>query len=370
MWDRLCQAVLVGVVTSLGGALQADQTADCPGDLTGDCVVDGTDLGIVLGYWGSTPPLADLNGDGIVDGMDLTIVLANWGDCGCDFDYSVYFYLDPGIRVDGAANAQASVDNEGQVWLYYKDGDPGEPGMQKRATSVDGLTFPPGIEPTDWLWHAKNIRLPDGFDALWRRVWWDMGQQVFRASSSDDGAFFIPQEDPCYEARPEDTLDIGITDCFVMQDGRVVLLYIGDMFGLNNVRRAESFDGGVSFTFVEDDVFGDADKGGTVNSFVDQRVVYLGGDRYRAFVMRDGKIYSFTSNDGGASFDTFDGELIAPDDIPGLAVRSLHDPSVVQLSDQRWRMYFTAFVDNDPPGPGGDDYEVILSASTDYPTFP
>lgn len=56
------------------------------------------------------------------------------------------------------------------------------------------------------------------------------------------------------------------------------------MFGVNNVRRAESIDGGESFTFVDDDVFGDVDKGGTVNSWVDQRVVSLGDDRYRAFL--------------------------------------------------------------------------------------
>ena len=82
--------------------------------------------------------------------------------------------------------------------------------------------------------------------------------------------------------------------------------------------------------------------------------------------MREGRIYSFTADENGDSFSTFDGELIGPDDIPDLAVRSLHDPSVVRMFDGSWRMYFTAFIDNDPQGPGGDDYEVLLSASTPW----
>jgi hypothetical protein len=46
------------------------------GDLNGDGVVDGADLGILLSEWGG--PGADLNGDGVVDGADLGILLAAW----------------------------------------------------------------------------------------------------------------------------------------------------------------------------------------------------------------------------------------------------------------------------------------------------
>lgn len=342
----------------------------CWGDLDGDCIIDGRDLSIVLGAWNTNDINADVNGDGIVNGTDLTLVLGGWGDCMCDYDYSLDFHVETGARVENAANAQAAVADNGMVWLYYKEGEPGEPGTLKRATSFNGYNFGVGVQPTDWLWHAKNIKIPEGFGVEWRRIWWDGGRKVFLTSISDDGALFLPQNDPCYEPRPEDTFDIGIIDCFVTPDGRVVLLYIGDMFGLNNVRRAESTDGGASFSFVDDDVFGDADKGGTTNSFVDQRVVELADGRYRAFVMRDGRIYSFTSNDGGENFDTFDGEVLAPEDVTDYAVRSLHDPSVICMADQSYRMYVTAFIDNDPPGPGGDDYEVIISADTGPPSVP
>lgn len=54
-------------------------------DLDGDGVVNGADLGTLLGAWGRCPPAAkapcaaDLDGDGIVDGADLAALLGAWG---------------------------------------------------------------------------------------------------------------------------------------------------------------------------------------------------------------------------------------------------------------------------------------------------
>ncbi len=49
------------------------------GDLNGDGIVDGADLGMLLGSWGPCGGCpADLNGDGIVDGADLGTLLGNW----------------------------------------------------------------------------------------------------------------------------------------------------------------------------------------------------------------------------------------------------------------------------------------------------
>ena len=44
-------------------------------------MVDGVDLAIVLGAWGSNDAAADVSGDGTVDGVDLAIVLGAWGGC-------------------------------------------------------------------------------------------------------------------------------------------------------------------------------------------------------------------------------------------------------------------------------------------------
>jgi hypothetical protein len=50
-----------------------------PGDLDGDGDVDGADMGLFLGLWGTSDPSADLNGDGQVDGGDLGLILQAWG---------------------------------------------------------------------------------------------------------------------------------------------------------------------------------------------------------------------------------------------------------------------------------------------------
>ena len=53
------------------------------GDLTGDGVVDVSDLLVLLGAWGSCGDGAscdaDLNLDGTVDVSDLLMLLGNWG---------------------------------------------------------------------------------------------------------------------------------------------------------------------------------------------------------------------------------------------------------------------------------------------------
>lgn len=48
------------------------------GDFNGDGVVDGIDLGLVLGAWGTNVPGYDLNNDGVVDGYELAFVLGLW----------------------------------------------------------------------------------------------------------------------------------------------------------------------------------------------------------------------------------------------------------------------------------------------------
>jgi hypothetical protein len=56
----------------------------CRGDITGNGVIDGIDLAIILSAWGSTRPTefdADIDNDGIVGGTDLAFVLSGWGPC-------------------------------------------------------------------------------------------------------------------------------------------------------------------------------------------------------------------------------------------------------------------------------------------------
>ena len=62
------------------GMLDRCERAVGDADLDGD--VDGADLALVLGAWGTGPSVFDLNGDGLVDGADLARVLANWESAG------------------------------------------------------------------------------------------------------------------------------------------------------------------------------------------------------------------------------------------------------------------------------------------------
>ena len=53
----------------------------CSCDLNCDARVDGQDLGVLLGDWGSAGTPSDINGDGTVDGQDLGVLLGSWGAC-------------------------------------------------------------------------------------------------------------------------------------------------------------------------------------------------------------------------------------------------------------------------------------------------
>lgn len=51
----------------------------CPADLSGDGIVNGGDIGLLLAAWGT--PDVDLDGDGTTGGADLGLILAAWGPC-------------------------------------------------------------------------------------------------------------------------------------------------------------------------------------------------------------------------------------------------------------------------------------------------
>jgi hypothetical protein len=61
------------------GLTRAPET--CPADINNDNVVDGSDLGLLLGAWGTDSLLLDLNNDGVVNRSDQGILLGQWGVC-------------------------------------------------------------------------------------------------------------------------------------------------------------------------------------------------------------------------------------------------------------------------------------------------
>ena len=61
----------------------APTICDCLADLSGDGVVNGGDLGLLLSAWGTAGPTGagDVNHDGLIDGADLSMLLSSWGIC-------------------------------------------------------------------------------------------------------------------------------------------------------------------------------------------------------------------------------------------------------------------------------------------------
>ena len=58
-----------------------DECVPCRADLDADRLVNGDDLGILLGAWGTAGTVADLDANGIVNGDDLGLLLRAWGPC-------------------------------------------------------------------------------------------------------------------------------------------------------------------------------------------------------------------------------------------------------------------------------------------------
>ena len=70
---------LTAVVGVDGVWIDASDAPGTPGDLNEDGVVNGADLGIMLGAWGACAGCAaDLDGDGAVNGVDLGMLLSAW----------------------------------------------------------------------------------------------------------------------------------------------------------------------------------------------------------------------------------------------------------------------------------------------------
>jgi len=110
----------------------------CIADITGDRVVDGSDLANVLAQWGPCDPLgscsANISGDSGVDGADLAMVLASWGSCPVvvpAWATLVEAHPDPAIVHD--ASLRASIIATGYAWR-----------VRDTATQIEMVLIPPG----------------------------------------------------------------------------------------------------------------------------------------------------------------------------------------------------------------------------------
>lgn len=70
--------VTTGAMTTYANVTVESVPQPLLGDINGDGVVNGGDIAMVLGAWGTNDAAADLNDDGVVAGADISIVLSNW----------------------------------------------------------------------------------------------------------------------------------------------------------------------------------------------------------------------------------------------------------------------------------------------------
>ena len=66
--------------TDNGGNLILDECPLCPGDTTGDGLIDINDVMHILSAWGSDDVNADFDENGLVDVNDVLILLSRFGE--------------------------------------------------------------------------------------------------------------------------------------------------------------------------------------------------------------------------------------------------------------------------------------------------
>jgi hypothetical protein len=254
--------------------------------------------------------------------------------------------------------AKARIGENGLVYLFYNDTS-GKKLKDPIASSYDGLLFTKGETSDGSVRHPYAVELPDG---TWRQYILTK-DNVITSESSLDGTVFTQDEGIRYSPSEEDRGTLGTYDIFVDTNGGVVLLYVADLRGLNNVRRAYSppSDNGWTFSYERGNVLGDDEAGGGSRTYVDIKSVSLPDGRRRLFAMRGGtQILSFISDTELRSFSLEPGVRLLKSDFTAREVISLHDPMVIKIKDDRYRMYLHLLITDAT----GAKRTVIVSATT------
>jgi formylglycine-generating enzyme required for sulfatase activity len=112
----------------------AARAQSCAGDLNGDGVINGADLGQLLAAWGPCGSCAaDVNANGVVDGADLGVQLGNWGECLTIPAWATLVEAQPDPAVVTDPELRAAIAATGLAWR-----------VRDTATQVEMLLVPPG----------------------------------------------------------------------------------------------------------------------------------------------------------------------------------------------------------------------------------
>jgi formylglycine-generating enzyme required for sulfatase activity len=159
----LCQSVAQAPLTVvLVAALVAMTTrpamGQCPGDITGNGMVNGADLGLVLAAWGSDgtdEPGSDINADGLVNGADLAFVIGAFGPCITVPSWATLIEAQPDPAVVWDADLRAAITATGLAWR-----------VRDTATQMEMLLIPPGtfqMGEEGWATPVHQVTLTNAF---------------------------------------------------------------------------------------------------------------------------------------------------------------------------------------------------------------
>lgn len=255
------------------------------------------------------------------------------------------FTPDTGKRVEVASNAGLQWQADGTLAMVFEDLAQGGEWVRFASSGSDYLEFGSATKlKTQVPYRATKLA-----DGTYRAYGFDPTRKSTNACltslSSTDGVTFTEDSGCRYTLQADDEGSIGTYETYIQADGKVVLLYVGDLYGKNNIRRAVSTDGGWTFTFDRGNVVGDDSFGGGGRSFVDQRIVKLSDGTYVLIAMSSGSIYGFTSADGDV-FNQLPELVLSVSDFQSIdsTYISLHDPQITVLPDGRYRIYVTALI--------------------------
>lgn len=285
-------------------------------------------------------------------------------DANLDLAADLLFIPDAGVRLTDASNPGVKFADTDTLALLYENqaAAPGASrhGLANATADSDWLNFTVDAAPVD----PDNFRahtLPDGTCRAYgynNTKGLGAGETGMTSRSAQDCITFTSDTGTRYDLQPDDNGSLGVYDFFNDNVGGVVMLYIGDLYGVNNVRRAYSTDNGWTFTFTNSNVLSDAELGGGSKSYVDEKTIRLSDGRVRLIAMRQGTIYSFISTDDGKTFSQEAGTRMTPSDFTEFELSSFNDPQIIQLPDGRYRIYATAYFADRERLP------VIVSATT------
>ena len=285
-------------------------------------------------------------------------------------DNDLIFIPDSGIRIDSSGISRVLIDPTGVYILYYTQGP-----SNGVAVSDDGLNFT--IEDPQNYPSFRYKLMPD---SSYMHYFIDIVNDtaLLKSRSSIDGVtftldsgnrFVFPTNDAITSANVYSTFFNNIL-------GEVYMIYLAGEIDNARSIKSESGNNGWNFGSYTTDIFGDSVLGGGNQSYWDPNAIVLPDNRIRIFTMNQhghpvppavpkGTIYSFTSNDHGATFIQDPDYRLRFDDYDEFEVISLNDPKVILLPDGRYRMYVASMIRT---GQGNDDIKWSIVSATTSPS--